>query len=99
MPTYAWQINDQTAPGSDIIPITPSDSDDITSLAGNGETITGVRGLRSDEAGNIRVQMSNLQIRDLSFTAGELRVGKFLRVYATGTTVGGSALDNIEGHV
>lgn len=97
---FAWDISDDSAPGSDIIPITPDDDNDITSTAGNGDTIVGVRAIRADSAGVISVKMASGQNRDLSFAAGETRVGFFLRVRETGTTVElDTQGDGIEGHV
>src|SRR5688572_28847522 len=97
---YAWQINDLSQPGPDIIPITPDDNNDIQSTGANGDIIIGVRALRSASAGTMRVKMVSGQTRDLDFVAGETRVGMFLRVLDTGTTVNtDSSGDGIEGHV
>jgi hypothetical protein len=72
-------------PGDDIYPITPSDSVDLS---------TSVRALRANTAGTIKTTMRGGQARTLNFAAGETRVGRFVRVWSTGTTATG-----IEGHV
>lgn len=96
---YAWSISDQSAPGIDIVDITPDDNADISTTVGSN-TVIGVRALRSSSAGTIRVTMASGSVRNLEFAAGETRVGFFQRVWATGTNVGDSAGDSIiEGHV
>ena len=76
-------------PGSDIVPITPNDSADLA---------VPVRAMRANTAGTIQVTMYGASgagvVRVLNFLAGETRVGEFVRVWATNTTVTG-----IEGHV
>jgi hypothetical protein len=71
--------------GDDIFPITPSDSLDLP---------TAVRAIRANTAGAIVVTMRSGQQRTLNFAAGETRVGRFIRVWATSTTATG-----IEGYV
>lgn len=97
---YAWDIVDQTVPAVDIVDITPSDTENIVNMVG-GNSIVGVRALRANNAGNITVLMGKHgQQRTLSFAAGETRVGQFLRVMDTGTTVqSDSSGDGIEGSV
>ena len=97
---YAWALHDPSAPGIDIVPITPDDAADIQTAASNGDTIIGVRALRATSAGTIAVIMANGQTRSLEFAAGETRVGLFTRVLNTGTTVNtDSAGTGIEGHL
>lgn len=94
---HAWRIADPSAPGPDIVPISPSDEDtDITNTI-NGSVVTGLRAIRSSVAGNVRVKMASGEIRNLEFTAGETRVGQFLQVRATGTNVTESAGQGLEG--
>lgn len=97
---FAWNIANPSAPGSDIVPITPDDNNDIRTELANGNVAVGVRALRATSAGTMRVLMANGQTRDLDFVAGETRVGQFLRVLSTGTTVNSdSSGEGIEGHV
>jgi hypothetical protein len=87
MTTYAWNIDNKSQPPSDWIPVVPNDSADITSTAANGQVITGVRAIRAQSAGDIRVKMSSGADRTWQMAAGETRTGFVLRVYDTGTTV------------
>lgn len=89
MPTrFAWDISDDSQPGVDIVPITPSDSADISTTIGN-DTIVGVRALRAQVAGNIKVTMAGGNDRTLAFLAGETRPGFFKRVWGADTTATG----------
>jgi hypothetical protein len=78
-----------SAPGVDIVPITPDDDNNLA---------TACRALRANTAGTIKVTMAGTDgegvDRTLNFAAGETRVGRFRRVWSTGTTATG-----IEGHV
>lgn len=87
MPTYAWNIDNKSQPPTDWIPITPDDDNDVTSTAENGSTITGLRAIRAQSAGDVRVKMVTGAIRTWQMAAGETRTGFVLRVYDTGTTV------------
>lgn len=91
---HAWSVLNDSDPGADIIPISPSDTLDISSTAENGDTVIGVRALRANTAGVIVAIMASGQTRTLNFLAGETRVGFFQRVKATSTTCTG-----IEGHI
>lgn len=85
---YAWDIDNKSQPPSDWIPIDPDDNTDITSTAQNGSTIiTGVRAIRANSAGDVRVKMASGATRVIKFEAGEQRTGFFVRVFQTGTTV------------
>jgi hypothetical protein len=72
-------------PGDDIYPVTPDDDTDLPTAA---------RALRANTDGTIKVTMRNGQARTLNFAAGEMRVGRFRRVWETGTTATG-----IEAHI
>ena len=65
-------------PGDDIYVVTPDDSNDLP---------TACRALRANDAGTIKVTMRSGNTPTLNFAAGETRVGRFVRVWATDTTV------------
>lgn len=90
---HAWDAADDESPGSDVVPITPSDGSDVTTTSGS-DTITGVRALRANTAGTIKVTTSAGNARIMNFLAGETRPVFASRVWSTGTTATG-----IEGHV
>lgn len=96
---YAWNLADPSGPGNDIIDITPDDNNDLQTTVGE-DTVVGVRALHAASAGTIRVKMASGHLVTLDFAAGETRIGQFLRVLDTGTTVStDSAGEGIEGHL
>ena len=94
MTTYAWSAQDDESPGGDVVPITPHDSNAVTTTRATGDVITGVRMLRANTAGVIRVITEAGNTRDMNFLAGESRPIFATHVKSTGTTATG-----IEGHV
>jgi hypothetical protein len=94
MTTYAWDIADEGMPGPDIVPITPDDATNISTTI-HGIAVVGVRALRVENGGDVKVTMADGNDRVLKFADGETRIGQFLRVWSTGTTASGQ----IEGHV
>ena len=93
---YAWDGlgTNESDPGPDIVPLTPSDSADISNTV-HGHTVTGVRAIRVETGGDLKVTMASGQARTLKFADGETRVGQFVRLWSTGTTASGQ----IEGHI
>lgn len=89
----AWDAVDDESPGSDVVPITPNDSTDVSTTQGS-DTLVGVRALRANTAGTIKVTTAAGNDRVMNFLAGETRPIFATRVWATGTTATG-----IEGHV
>lgn len=76
---------DKTYSASDVITITPNDTNDCPIL----------RAIRANSAGVIKVltQDSGSTVRTLRFTAGERQDVIIKRVLATGTTVPGTDID------
>lgn len=93
MARFAWDGEDESAPGPDIVPVTPSDTADQSTTIGN-TPVVGYRAIRANTAGTIRVTMESGAIRTLNWAAAETKPGCFVRVWATGTTCSG-----IEGFV
>lgn len=91
---YAWDTSDDESPGSDVLPITPHDTNAVTTTRASGEVITGVRALRANGAGVITVITEAGNTRAMNFLAGETRPVFATHVKSTATTATG-----IEGHV
>lgn len=94
MARYAWDAADDESPGGDVLPITPHDSNAITTTRASAEVITGVRALRANTAGVIRVITEAGNTRDMNFLAGETRP-----IFATHVKSAGTTATGIEGHV
>lgn len=80
---YASHAATLTGPADDVVPITPSDSADLT------EAIRAIRLSMSGTAGTVRVTTRAGNVRDLPIVAGEQWTVRITRVWATGTTASG----------
>jgi hypothetical protein len=75
-------LGDSTAPASDVLPVTPSDSADLAKPS---------RAIRATAAGNIAMITvgSSGATRTVAFAAGETRYIRATRILDTGTTATG----------
>lgn len=76
----AHEQANKNASARDVIPITPSNTEDLTHR---------VYSIRATTAGNVVITTAEKQQRTLAFAAGETRHVMADRVYATGTTATG----------